>query len=143
AHGTSAARRATVAPDAREFGAEKIQQVDAHLGLLGEKGTAALDGAVLLGGDPALAVTAQAPFDLIRALRDRGYLRGALQRPVKGDLAVTKLPLDRLARSGLLPAGSSGTVSLSARLTGTVVDPIVELNTAGEDVTVGRLHRLA
>ena len=141
--GTLAAPRATVSLEASDFGTEKIQQVDAHLGLLVEKGTAALDGAVLLGGDPALAVTAQAPFDLIRALRDRGYLRGALQRPVKGDLAVTKLPLDRLARSGLLPAGSSGTVSLSARLTGTVVDPIVELNTAGEDVTVGRLHRLA
>jgi len=131
AAGTLAAPRATVSLDASEVGTEKIQHVDAHLGLLIEKGTAALDGAVLLGGDPALAVTAQAPFDLIHALRDRAYL------------AVTKLPLDRLARSGLLPAGSSGTVSLSARLTGTVADPIVELNTAGEDVTVGRLHDLA
>src|SRR5207248_11156675 len=88
-------------------------------------------------------VTAQAPFDLILALRDPAYLRGALQRPLKGDLAVTRLPRQRRARSGLLPPGSSGTVSLSARLSGSVVDPNVEVNTAGEDVTVGALHGLA
>jgi len=64
--------------DARDVGTDKLQQVDARAGVLVEKGVAALDASLSLGGDPALGLTAQAPFDLVRALRDRTYLRGAL-----------------------------------------------------------------
>jgi len=143
ATGTLAAPRATISVDAHDVGADKVQQMDARAGLLVEKGVAALDASLLLGGDPALGLTAQAPFDLSRALRDPTYLRGALDRPLKAELAVTQLPLDRLSKSGLLPPGSGGNVSVSARLSGTLTRPELQLSTAGENVTVGRLHNLA
>jgi autotransporter translocation and assembly factor TamB len=143
ASGTLAAPRATVSVEARDVGTDKIRQIDGRAGLLVERGLAALDASVLLGGDPALALTAQLPFDLIRLLQDPTYLRDSPQRPLKAELAVTQLPLERLASSGLLPPGSAGNVSLSARLSGTPAQPILSVNTAGEDVTVGRLHALA
>jgi translocation and assembly module TamB len=143
ASGSLAAPRATVSLEAHDLGTETIQQVNARAGLLIEKGTTAFDGSVQLGGDPAVALTAQIPFDLARALRDRTYLRDMLDRPLQADLAVTQLPLERLSRSGLLPPGSSGTVSISARLSGTPKDPSLDVSTTGKDVTVGRLHGLA
>jgi len=143
ASGSLAAPRATVSLEARGLGTQTIQQVDARAGLLIEKGTTAFDGSVQLGGEPALALTAQIPFDLARALRDRTYLRGMLDRPLQADLAVTQLPLERLSRSGILPTGSSGTVSLSARLSGTPRNPTLDVNTTGNEVNIGRLHGLA
>jgi translocation and assembly module TamB len=143
ATGTLAVPRATISVDAHDVGTDKLQQVDARAGVLVEKGVAALDASLSLGGDPALGLTAQAPFDLVRALRDRTYLRGALDRPLKAELAVTQLPLERLSKSGLLPPGSGGNVSVSARLSGTPMQPALQLSTAGENVTVGRLHSLA
>ncbi|TMA86879.1 MAG: hypothetical protein E6J63_15775 [Deltaproteobacteria bacterium] len=143
ATGTLATPRATVALEAHDLGTQAIQQVDARAGFLIEKGTTAFDGSVQLGGEPALALTAQIPFDLARALRDRTYLRGMLDRSVQADLAVTQLPLERLSRSGFLPPGSTGTVSLSARLGGTPRDPTLDVNTTGNDVAIGRLHGLA
>src|SRR2546427_773386 len=140
ASGSLAAPRATVSLEARGLGTQTIQQVDARAGLLIEKGTTAFDGSVQLGGEPALALTAQIPFDLARALRDRTYLRGMLDRPLQADLAVTQLPLERLSRSGILPTGSSGTVSLSARLSGTPRNPTLDVNTTGNEVNIGRLH---
>ena len=143
ASGTLSAPRATLSIDARDVGTTAIQQVDASAGLLLEKGSAALDARVLLGGEPALALTARAPFDLRRALGDRKYLRGAVDRALTAELAVTQLSLERLSRSGILPEGSSGTVSLSARLGGTPLSPTLDVDARGEDVTVGRLHALA
>src|SRR6185503_3055547 len=95
------------------------------------------------GGDPAVALFVQLPFDLARALHDRAYLRGAVDRALRADLAVTQLHLDRLARSGLLPEGSSGTVSVAAHLGGTPAQPTLSVNAAGEEVNVGRLRGLA
>jgi autotransporter translocation and assembly factor TamB len=143
ASGSLAAPRATVSVEARDLATQTIQQVNARAGLLIEKGTTALDGSVQLGDEPALALTAQIPFDLARAFRERAYLRGMLDRPVQADLAVTKLALERLSRAGILPPGSSGTVSLSARLSGTPKDPALDVNTTGNEITVGRLHGLA
>jgi translocation and assembly module TamB len=143
ASGTLAAPHATVSVDAHDVGTATIQQVDGRAGLLLEKGALALDASILLGGAPAVALAAQVPFDLQRALRDETYLRATLERPLKAELAVTQLPLDRLAKSGLLPEGSSGLVSLSARLGGTPARPTLEVDTRGEDVNVGRLHGLA
>ncbi len=142
ATGTLAAPKATVSIDARNVGTEKIQQVDARAGLLVEKGTAALDASVLLGGDASLALSAQLPFDLVRAMQDPAYLRGITDRPLKAEIAITQLPLERLSKSGLLPAESAGTVSLSAKLNGTAARPVLSVDTAGENVTVGRLHGL-
>jgi autotransporter translocation and assembly factor TamB len=143
ATGTLAAPRATVSLEAHDLGTQAIQQVDARAGLLIDKGITAFDGSVQLAGEPALALSAQIPFDLARALRDRAYLRGMLDRPLQADLAVTQLPLERLSRAGFLPPGSSGTVSLSARLSGTPMDPSLDVNTSGNDVTIGRLHGVA
>ncbi len=143
ASGSLAAPRATVSVEAHDLGTQTVQQVNARAGLVIEKGTTAFDGSVQLDGEPALALTAQIPFDLARALRERTYLRGMLDRPVQADLAVTKLQLERLSRAGFLPPGSSGTVNVSARLSGTPKDPSLDLNTTGNEVTVGNLHGLA
>ena len=99
--------------------------MDARAGLLVEKGVAALDASLMLAGDPAAGLTAQAPLDLARALRDRAYVRGALDRPLKAELAVTQLPLERLSKSGLLPPGSGGNLSVSARLSGGAVETVL------------------
>ncbi len=143
ATGTLAAPHATVSLDAHEVGTATIQQVDARAGLLLDKDALALDFSVLLGGTPAVGVTAQAPFELVRALREKAYLRGALERPLKAELAITQLSLDRVSRSGLLPPASSGSFSLSARLAGTPLRPTLDVDTRGEEVSVGRLHGLA
>lgn len=143
ASGTLGTPRATLSIEGRDLGSQSMQQVDARAGFLLEKNRATLDATVLLGGEPSLSLTAQAPIDLPRALRgDRAYLRGALERPVTANLAVTQLQLVRLVKSGLLPEGSEGAVSLSARLSGTPLDPVLQVSTAGEKVTVGRLHGL-
>ena len=142
ASGTLGAPRATLSIDAHDVGTAKIQQVDARLGLLLEKGRAAVDGAVALGGAPALGFTAQAPFDLEHALKDKAYLRGALRRPLKAELAVTQLELGRLVQTGLLPEGSAGKVSVGMRFTGSIADPALQVDAEGENVTVGRLHSL-
>ena len=142
ASGTLGAPRATLSLDAHDVGTQKIQHLDARLGLLLEKGKAALDGTVALGGAPALSFLAQAPFDLQRALKDKAYLQGALQRPLKAELAVTQLDLTRLAQSGLLPEGSAGKVSVSMRLTGSLADPALQVDATGANVSVGRVHGL-
>ena len=142
ASGTLGAPRATLSIDAHDAGTQQMQQVDAKLGVLLEKGRVALDGSIALGGSPALGFTAQTAFELQRALKEPAYLRTALQRPVKAELAVTQLELSRLAKSGLLPADSAGKVSLSARLSGTAANPALEMHAQGEEVSVGRLHGL-
>ncbi len=143
ASGTLGAPKATVSIDARDLGTEKIQQMDVRAGLLIEKATAALDASVLLGGDASLALSVQLPFDLIRAMQDPAYLQGITDHPLKAEIAVTELPLERLSKSGLLPPDSSGKVSLSVRLNGTAARPVMSLNTRGEGVTVFGLHGLA
>src|SRR5205814_1547062 len=84
--------------------------------------------------------SAQLPCDLQRAVKDKGYLRGAIERTLTAEVAVTRLQLERLATSGLLPQGSAGILSLSARLSGTPARPQLHLYSSGEEVTVGRLH---
>src|SRR5260221_2123272 len=143
ASGTLAAPQATLVIDSHELGTEKIQHVDARVEGLVEKGKAALDTTVALGGGkPALIFTAQAPFDLERLLREPSWLRGAMQRPLHEELTVTRLDLARLAQSGLLPAESAGYLSLRARLGGMPSKPDLEITAAGEQVSVGRLHEL-
>lgn len=143
ASGTLGAPRATVAIDARQIGTVKLQQIDARAGLVLDKGKAVLDGNVSLGGEPALSLTAQAPFDASRALREPAYLRAALERPITAQVAVSQLDLARLARSGVLPPDSSGRLSLTARLSGTPAQPQLQVIGAGESISVGKLRGLA
>src|SRR5205807_3785716 len=75
ASGTLGAPRATLSLDVKDVGTDRIQHVDAKAGVLLEKSKAALDGTVALDGSPALGFTAQAPFDLQRAVKDKAYLR--------------------------------------------------------------------
>jgi translocation and assembly module TamB len=143
ATGTLAQPRATLATEVRDLGTNTVKEVDGTVGLLLEKGKLALDGTIGLHGLQALALTAQAPFELLRAMREPAYLRGALERPIKAEVAMMQLPLDRVAQAGLLPEGSSGKLSLSLRLAGTPLQPTLALNASGESVSVGRLHGLA
>ncbi|MFN2550180.1 MAG: translocation/assembly module TamB domain-containing protein [Myxococcales bacterium] len=142
ASGTLAAPRATLSIDAKDVGNDRFQHVDARTGMLLEKGKASLDGTIALGGKPAVAFTAQAPFDLQKAVKDKAYLRGAVDRALTAEVAITQLQLERLASSGLLPQGSAGAVSLSVRLGGTPARPQLHLYSSGDNVTVGRLHGL-
>jgi autotransporter translocation and assembly factor TamB len=142
ASGTLAAPRATLSIDAHDLGTQQIQGVDARVGALIEKGKVEVDSTLALGGAPALGFTAQAPFDLQRALRDPAWLRGAIQRPLKAEIAVTRLELARLSQSGLLPEHSAGEVSLSVRLGGTPSKPDLHVSAVGEKVSVSRLHGL-
>src|SRR5206468_998064 len=79
----------------------------------------------------------------ISATGTLGQPRGALERPVKAEVAVTEFPLDRAAKAGLLPEGSAGTLSLSLRVAGTPSQPTLALSASGDSVSVGRLHGLA
>jgi translocation and assembly module TamB len=143
ATGTLAAPKATLSIQAANVRTGTVQEMGARAGLLVEKGVASLDASVLVGDENALGLTAQMPFDLIRALRDPAYLRAVVERPLKVELVVTDLPLERVARAGLVPPGSLGTVSLSVRLSGTPARPTLAVTTAGENVSIGRLHGLA
>jgi translocation and assembly module TamB len=143
ASGTLAQPRATLALAAHDVGTQTIKQVDGRAGVLLDRGSVVLDGNISLQGAQALGLTVQAPFDLLRALRDPAYLSGALRRPVKAELVVTQFALDRAVQTGLLPEGSAGTVNLSLRLAGTPSDPTLDLNASGEEVSVGRLRGLA
>ena len=142
ASGTLGQPRATFSLEAHDLGTDIIKQVDARAGLLLEKGELALDGDVSLQGSPALGFTALAPFDLVRAVREPGYLRGALERALKADVAVTQLELQRLAEAGFLPKGSEGAVSLSMRLGGTPSQPTLSVSATGNSIGVGRLRGL-
>ena len=122
--------------------AKGIQHVDLKAGVLLEKGRATLDGTLALQGAQALGLTATAPFELTRALKDPAYLGGALQRALTAEVAVSQLHLEQLAEAGVLPAGSAGAVNLSLRLTGTPLDPGLALSASGEGVTVGKVQGL-
>ncbi|HUJ26383.1 MAG TPA: translocation/assembly module TamB domain-containing protein [Myxococcales bacterium] len=143
ASGTLGAPHATLTIAATGLAAQQVKQVDAKAGLSLEKGKAQLDTTFSLDGEGALRLTGQTAFDLERALKDRAYLRGALQRPFTGEVAVNKLDLARLAKSGLLPEDSAGFVSLDAKLSGTVEKPQLQLATAGQEVSVGKIHGIA
>ncbi len=140
--GSLGAPRLAVSLKARELGTAKIQHVDLKAGVLVEKGKAALDGAISVEGAQALGLTATAPFDLSRALKDPAYLGNALRRAIAAEIAVTNLELGRLSKAGLLPEGSGGAVNLSLRLAGTPLSPEVKLTASGTDVTVGKLQGL-
>ncbi|HEY2031681.1 MAG TPA: translocation/assembly module TamB domain-containing protein [Myxococcales bacterium] len=134
--------RATLSLDGHGLGADAVRDIGARTGLLLDKSKVALDARVSLGDAQVLGLTAEAPFDLHRAVRDKAYLRSAIERPLKMTLAVTQLDLGRLASSGVLPAGSTGTVNLTARLSGTPLKPTLQVITAGENVSSGKLHGL-
>jgi translocation and assembly module TamB len=140
--GTLGAPRATLSLDGTGLGMGKVQGIAGRTGLLLDKGKIAVDAALSVGGAQAVALTAEAPFELRRALREKAYLRGALERPLKATVAVTQVDLARLAGAGLLPQGSAGTVNLTARLGGTPQRPTLQVITAGENVSSGKLHAL-
>jgi translocation and assembly module TamB len=142
ARGTLGAPRATLSIDAKKLGTDVIQDIGARAGILLEKNRVALDATVSLGDAPALGLTAEAPFELHRALREKAYAKGSLLRALKATLVVTELDLSRLVKSGFLPEGSSGTLNLTGRLSGTPMNPTLQVITAGENVSVGRLHGL-
>ena len=91
ASGTLGTPRATFSLEAHDLGTEQIQQVDARAGLLLEKGSATFDATVSLGGEPALALTAPVAVRPAAGAAGPGYLRGALERPLAAELAVTQL----------------------------------------------------
>ena len=140
--GSLGAPRLIASLKARGLGTAKIQHLDLQAGVLVEKGKAALDGALSVEGAQALGLTATAPFDLERALKDPAYLKNALHRAVTAEIAVTHLTLQRLANAGVLPAGSAGDVELSVRLSGTPLSPEVKLSGSGKEVTVGKVTGL-
>jgi len=142
AAGTLGVPRATLSVELRDLGNDKITGVDARVGLLVEKSKAALDGALEVSGKPALGFTAEAPFELLRALREKSYLQGALQRQIKLELEVSQLAVERLAKAGLVPPESKGQVSLSLRVTGTPLSPQVALSASGEGLESGKVHDL-
>ena len=142
ASGTLGAPRAVLSLAAHGVSAQRMHDIDLHAGLLLEKDKAVVDGNVALSGDPAVAFKAETPFELARALRDPAYARGALERALTAQLAVTKLRLERLAQAGILPEGSAGEVTLGLRLAGTLQKPELHAALSGEGVSVGRLHEL-
>ncbi|HWE23316.1 MAG TPA: translocation/assembly module TamB domain-containing protein, partial [Myxococcales bacterium] len=143
ASGTLGAPHATLSIDGRGIGTPRVRDVDLRAGIVLDNGRATLDGALALGGEPAVSLTGQAPFDLARAMRDHSYFNGALQRPVQADLAVAQLPLERLARAGALADNSKGEVSLSLHLTGTPLAPQLAVSARGDGVTSGKLRGLS
>ena len=142
ARGSLGAPRATLSLDARKLGTDLIQDVGLRTGVLLEKNQVTVDGTVTLSDLPALGITGEAPFDLRRALREKAYATEAMTRTLKATVVVTQLDLARLVKSHLLPEGSAGTVNLTGRLGGTPSSPILQVITAGENVSVGRLHGL-
>ena len=46
-----------------------------------------LDGVVTLGGEPTVSLSAQTALDLLRATREPDYLAGAVNRPLRAELA--------------------------------------------------------
>ena len=142
ARGTLGAPHATLSFSASELGTDRIQQINAKAGVLIEKGKASLDATVSLQGAEALGLTATAPFDLSRAVKDPDYLKSALQRALTAEVAVSQLRLERLAQAGIMPPGSSGAVNLSVRLTGKPLDPDLAISASGNGVTVGKIQGL-
>ncbi|HEX4382069.1 MAG TPA: translocation/assembly module TamB domain-containing protein [Myxococcales bacterium] len=142
ARGTLGAPRATVTLDAQKLGTEQIQDIGVRTGVLLDKNQVALDGTVTLGDVPALGFTAGAPFELRRALREKTYSQDAIHRTLNATVVITQLDLARLVKSHLLPEGSAGTVNLTGKLGGTPLNPTLQVVTAGESVSVGRLHGL-
>jgi translocation and assembly module TamB len=143
AQGTLAAPRAVVSAVARNLSSTWFKEGELKLGFLLEKGSAVADGQLELGGAPAVSLRAQAPFELLRALREPGYLKGAGARPVAAELALSHLALEQLVRAGTLPKGSTGSVSASLELSGTPFDPQLVFNAAGARLSTQRLSDLS
>ncbi|MFL5437204.1 MAG: translocation/assembly module TamB domain-containing protein [Myxococcales bacterium] len=143
ASGTLGIPNATLSVDARDLGTSRLRGVDLRAGLLVEKGRAALDASVAIAREPTAALTMQLPFDLLRAVKERSYLKNTLDRTVEMALSVDKLPLDRLVRAGLLPQGSSGEIGLNVRITGTALAPKVVASAWGESIVAGQIHGLS
>ena len=143
ATGTLGAPRATLSIEARDLSTRRVRDVGVRAGLVLENGRASLDGALALAGEQTVSLSGQAPFDLSRALRDKSYSRGALQRPVQMELAIAQLPLERLARAGALPDNAQGELSLSVRLGGTPLAPQLALAARGEGITSGKMRGLS
>ncbi|HKC61690.1 MAG TPA: translocation/assembly module TamB domain-containing protein [Myxococcales bacterium] len=143
ATGTLGAPHATLSIEARELATRRVRDVQVRAGMVLENGRASLDGAIAIAGEQTVSLSGQAPFDLSRAVRDRSYLGGALQRPVQLDLAVAQLPLERLARAGALPDNAAGEVSASLRLGGTPLAPQLALSARGEGITSGKVRGLS
>jgi translocation and assembly module TamB len=143
AKGTLSSPHATVAVEAKNVTSQKLKPAEARLGLLVEKGRATLDGTVELGGSSALSVTGNAPFDLVRVLREPGYAAGAMTRPMSLELAVSGLPLEQLVQAGMLPLGSTGRLQAFLRLSGTPRDPVVDFRASGSHLNSGKVRDLS
>ena len=143
ATGTLGAPHATLSVEAERLATSRVHDIGLRAGLVLENGRAALDGAVTLAGEPTLSLSAQAPFDLSRALRDHSYAKSGLHRPLQVDLAIAQLPLERLAKAGALPENATGEVSLSLRLSGTPLAPQLALSARGDGIAAGKLRGLS
>ena len=143
ASGTLGVPNATLSVDARDLGTSRLRGVDLRAGLLVEKGRAALDATVAISREPTAALTVQIPFDLLRAVKERTYLQHTIDRSIEVAVSVDKLPLDRLARAGVLPEGSSGEIGLNVRMTGTALAPKLVASARGESIVAGQIHGLS
>jgi hypothetical protein len=143
AQGTLAAPRAVVSAVASNLSSTWFKEGDLKLGLLVEKGRAVVDGQFDLGGAPALFLMAQAPFELLRAVREPGYLKGAGARPVAAEVALSHLTLEQLVRAGALPMGSAGSVSASLELSGTPFDPQLVFDASATGLSTTKLRDLS
>ena len=143
AGGTLRDPRAVLSLEATHLSATRIQGAALKAGLLLDDGRAVLDGQLLLAGVPVVSLTGRAPFDLIRALREKAYLKAVLVRPFSAQLGIADLELERLVAAGLLPLGSTGTVQALLKLAGTPRDPTLSFRASGSSLSAGKLHDLS
>jgi autotransporter translocation and assembly factor TamB len=120
----------------------RVSEAELHLGLWLERGLVALDGYAALGGQRPITMAAQAPFDALRALREPGYLQGALRRPLRATITAAQVELKELADAGLIPPGTSGKVSGAIQMTGTPMEPLLSITATAEEIASGKLKGL-
>jgi translocation and assembly module TamB len=143
AQGTLATPRAVVSVVGRNLSSTWFKEGELKVGLLVEKDRAVADGQFELGGAPALSLTAQVPFELLRAVREPGYLKAAGGRPVAAELALSHFTLEQLVRAGVLPKGSTGSVTASLALSGTPFEPQLVFNAAATGLSTKKLRDLS
>src|SRR5207244_7430759 len=71
--------RSTLSIEALGVATARVRDVNLRAGVVLDKGRAALDGALTVGGEPAVSLSGQTPFDLSRADRKSTRLNSSHQ----------------------------------------------------------------
>src|SRR5207253_3618884 len=117
------AAQSAVEPPPQE--AARIKEAEVHLGLWMERGLMALDGYASMEGARSVTMLAQAPLDLVKVLREPGYLAKAVDRPLRATVTASQIDLQQLAELGLAPEGTAGKITGSVELDGTLAAPLL------------------